>query len=62
MKSDTKAISSRELTTEPKNTKDNQIKELTSTSIPFSSSIPIHQSYRINKGKFISTKFENEVF
>jgi hypothetical protein len=62
MKSDTKATSSRELTTEPKNAKDNQMKGFPSNSIPSSSSIPIRQSDRINKGKFISTKFENEVF
>jgi hypothetical protein len=62
MKSDTKGISSRELTTETKNTKDNQTKGFPSNSIPSSSSIPICRSDRINKGKFISTKFENEVF
>jgi hypothetical protein len=62
MKSDTKGISSRELTTEPENTKDNQTKGFPSGSIPSSSSIPSCLSDRINKGKFISTKFENEVF
>jgi hypothetical protein len=41
MKSDTKGISSRELTTEPKNTKDNQTNGFPSGSIPSSSSIPI---------------------
>jgi hypothetical protein len=61
MQSNTRAKSSRGLTTEPKNTEDNQTKVLSSNSIPSSSSIPIHQYYRINNGKFISTKFENEV-
>jgi hypothetical protein len=41
MNSDTKAISSRELTTETKNTKNNQTKGFPSNTIPSSSSIPI---------------------
>jgi hypothetical protein len=53
MMSDTRAISSRELITEPKNTKNNQTKVLASNSIPSSSSIPILWYYRINKGNFL---------